>query len=88
MLSLFDLKDYHKSTLLPSEALVKILALLEKDLAWVDQDQVLSGKQLDSSLSADLVFLSGKMLKEHSAAMMAKIFGQLSKPLPTLGLST
>ena len=37
-------------------------------------------------MSADHVFLSGKMLKELSPQTLAKTFGQLSKPLPTLGV--
>lgn len=33
-----------------------------------------------------LTFIFGKMLKERSAVTMAQTFGQLSKPLPTLGV--
>jgi hypothetical protein len=37
-------------------------------------------------MSADHVYLSGRMLKEHSAASIAKTFGRLSDALPTLGV--
>ena len=86
MLDLFDQKTYPKSTLSLSDHLAKILVKLQ-DLG-VDLKEVevpLLGKQLDLSLSADHIFLSGKMLKELSPQTMAKIFGQLSKPLSTLG---
>ena len=85
MLELFDTQTYQKSTLSLSEVLAKILVLLENALGCKEIDHPLSPKQLDSSLTANHVFLSGKMLKEHSAATMAETFGQLSKPLPTLG---
>jgi DNA (cytosine-5)-methyltransferase 1 len=56
-------------------------------LGWKDTEEVLlSSKQLGSFTSADLVYLCGKMLKEHSPQTMAQIFGQSSKPLPTLGV--
>ena len=44
----------------------------------------LSSTQLPSLLRSDQVFLSGKMLREHSPQMLAQTFGRLSKRLPTL----
>lgn len=46
----------------------------------------LSRTQLPSLLSSDQVFLSGKMLREHSPQTLAQTFGQFSKNLPTLGV--
>jgi hypothetical protein len=69
-----------------SEVLAKISHWLEKEKGWGEKEVLLSRKQLDSFTSADLVYLSGKMLKEHSPQTMAQTFGQLSKPLPTLGV--
>ena len=86
MLNLFDQKTFPKSTLSLLARLAKILASLELELGYLKERAVLlSGKQLGSSMSANHVFLSGKMLKEHSPQTMAQTFGQLSKPLPTLG---
>ena len=86
MLNLFDHKTYTKSTLSLLDHLAKILVSLESALGQLKERAVLlSGKQLGSSLSANHVFLSGKMLKEHSPQITAQTFGQLSKPLPTLG---
>ena len=75
-----------KQTLSLSDRLAKILAWLENELEWKDKEVVLSSKQLGSLAKSDQVFLSGKMLKEHSAQTMAQTFGQLSLPLPTLGV--
>jgi PIN domain nuclease of toxin-antitoxin system len=69
-----------------SEVLAKISHWLEKEKGWKEKEVLLSRKQLDSFTSADLVYLSGKMLREHSPQTMAQTFGQLSKPLPTLGV--
>ena len=69
-----------------SEVLAKISHWQENELGWGEKEVLLSRKQLDSFTNADLVYLSGKMLKEHSPQMMAQTFGQLSKPLPTLGV--
>ena len=78
--------DLPKSTLSLLDHLAKILVSLENVLGQKKEREVLlSGKQLDSSLSANHVFLSGKMLKERSPQTLAQTFGQLSKPLPTLG---
>ena len=85
MLNLFDQKTYPKSTLSLLDHLAKILVSLQKELGLTELEVPLFGKQLGSSLSANHVFLSGKMLKEHSPQTMAQTFGQLSKPLPTLG---
>ena len=85
-LDLFEGKNCQTSTLSHSEVLVKILALLENVKVCQEQDQALSAKQLDSSMSADLVFLSGKMLKGRSAQTIAKTLRRSCKRLPTLGV--
>ena len=85
-LQMFEEGTYQESTLSLSEVLVKTLAWQEKERAWVAKDQVLLPKQLGLSKSADQVFLSGKMLKELSPQTLATTFGQLSKPLQTLGV--
>ena len=84
-LQMFEENNYQKSMSSPSEALAKTLVWLESVGEWVAKDQVLSLKQLDSSLSANHEFLSGKMLKGLSPQTLAKILRQSSKPLPTLG---
>ena len=84
-LEMFKEGSYQKSMLSPLEALAKTLVLLDLVRGWEETDQALSLKQLDSLMSADQEFLSGKMLKEHSPQTLAKIFRQSSKPLPTLG---
>lgn len=65
--------------------LAKTLASLESVKGWKENDQALSLKQYGLSTNADHELLCGKMLKEHSPAMMAKTLRQSSKPLPTLG---
>jgi hypothetical protein len=72
-------------TLSPLEVLAKILALLESVKGWEETEAALSLKQFASLGNADQEFLSGRMLKEHSAATMAKTLRQSSKRLPTLG---
>ena len=85
-LQLFNQETYPKSTLSLLDRLAKILVSLENVLGQKKEHEVLlSGKQLDSSLSANHVFLSGRMLKARSPQTLAQTFGQLSKPLPTLG---
>ena len=85
-LQLFNQETYPKSTLSLLVHLAKILVSLENVLGQKKEHEVLlSGKQLDSSLSANHVFLSGRMLKARSPQTLAQTFGQLSKPLPTLG---
>jgi hypothetical protein len=84
-LQLFEVPTSQKSTLSPLEALAKTLALLESVEAWKENEAALSWKQLGLSKSADLEYLSGKMLKELSAATLAKTLRQSSKSLPTLG---
>ena len=69
-----------------SEALVKILAWLENEKGWTENGVVLSHEHLRSYLSSDQTFLSGRMLKGHSAQTLAQTFGRLSKPLPTYGM--
>ena len=73
-------------TLSLSDRLAKISAWLENEQGWTDKEVVLSGKPYDLLPNADLTFLSGKMLRESSPQTLAKTFGQLSKPLPTLGV--
>ena len=85
-LQMFEEQNSQESTLSLSDVLVKILAWQEKEKDWVGKDQVLLPKQLGLSTNVDHVFLFGKMLKEHSAQTMAQIFGQLSRPLSTLGV--
>ena len=85
-LQMFEKNSYQEFMLSPSEALVKTLVLLEIVKGWEDNDQALSLKQLGLSKNVDQIFLSGKMLKEHSAQTLAKILRQSSKPLPTLGV--
>ena len=85
-LQMFEEGSYQESTLSLSEVLAKILVWLEREKEWMAQDQVLLPKQLGLSKNADQVFLSGKMLKELSPQTLAQTFGQLSKPLQTLGV--
>ena len=59
MLNLFDQKTFQKLTLSLSEALVKILALLETVPGWKEIDHPLLPKQLGSSMNADQEFLFG-----------------------------
>lgn len=68
------------------EVLAKISHWQENDLGWKDKEVLLSSKQSVLLANADQVYLCGKMLKERSPQMMAQTFGQLSKPLPTLGV--
>jgi len=85
-LSILEQTNYQESMPSLSEALAKILASPENEKVLKGVEVPLLAKQLDSSMSADHVFLYGKMLKEHSAQTMARTFGQLSKRLPTLGV--
>ena len=73
-------------TLSLSEVLVKTSALLENVKGLGASEVALSVKQLDSSEKRDLVFLSGKMLKEHSPQTIGKTLQQSCKRLPTLGV--
>lgn len=84
-LQMFGEQTSQKSTLSPSEALAKILVLLENVKEWEGKDQALSLKQFVSLGNADQEFLYGKMLKELSPPTLAKILRQSSKALPTLG---
>ena len=85
-LQMFEEQNSQESTLSLSEVLVKTLALLEKEKVWKETDQALSLKQLGLSKNADQIFLSGKMLKEHSHQTIAKTLQQSCKRLPTLGV--
>lgn len=69
-----------------SDRLARISAWLEEEQGWGEKEVVLSEKPSDLLPSADLTFLSGKMLRESSPQTMAQTFGRLSKPLPTLGV--
>jgi site-specific DNA-cytosine methylase len=71
----------------PSDRLARILAWLETGPEWAEKKVVLSSKQLGSLATTAHLFLSGKMLKEHSAQTLVQTFGQYSKPLPTLGVT-
>lgn len=66
--------------------LAKISALPEPVKEWTESEALSYLTQSGSLLRPDQTYLSGKMLKGLSAATLAKIFGQLSKPLPTLGV--
>ena len=85
-LQMFEEHNYQKLTQSLSDRLAKTLASLENVKGWEEIEAPLLPKQFDSSMSVDHVFLSGKMLKELSPQTMARTFGQLSKPLPTLGV--
>ena len=84
-LQMFEEQSSQRLTLSPSEVLAKTSALLESVRGWRETDQALSLKQLDSLANADQEYLSGRMLKELSPVILAKIFRQSSKRLPTLG---
>jgi len=84
-LRIFEESSSQKSTLSLSEALVKILALLESAQVSPETEAALSLKQYGLSENADQVFLFGKMLKEASAQTMAETLQQSCKSLPTLG---
>ena len=85
-LQMFGEETSRELTLSPLEVLVKTLALLESVKGWKETEAALSLKQFASLGNADQEYLSGKMLKGHSAATLAKIFRQSSKSLPTLGV--
>lgn len=61
-------------------------SLAGKERGWTDKEVALSSRQLGSLLKQNQVYLSGKMLKGLSPQMMVQTFGQLCKPLPTLGV--
>ena len=84
-LQMFGEQTSQKLTLSPLEVLAKISALLENVKEWKETEAALSLKQFASLGNADQEYLSGRMLKEHSAVTMAKTLRQSSKRLPTLG---
>ena len=84
-LQMFQENNSQKLTSSHLEVLAKISVWLEKEVGWGEKEVALSQKQLGSFGNVDRVYLSGKMLKEHSPQTMVKTFGQLSKSLPTLG---
>ena len=69
-----------------SSTIAKISHLLEEERGLKEPKVALSSTQLPSLLTSDQVFLSGKMLREHSPQTLAQTFGRLSKRLPTLGV--
>lgn len=73
------------STLSLSARLAKISAMPELGGGSTGKEVLLSPTQSGSLLRSDQSFLSGKMLRGHSPQTLARIFGQLSKPLPNLG---
>ena len=85
-LQMFEGQNYQELMESPSEALVRILALQEEGKVCLEKDQVSSLKRLGLSKNADQIFLSGKMLNEHSAQTIAKTLQQSCKRLPTLGV--
>jgi hypothetical protein len=85
-LLMFEEETFPTSTLSLLEVLAKISHWQENERGWKDKEVLLSSKQSALLGNADQVYLSGKMLKGRSPQMMAQTFGQLSKPLPTLGV--
>jgi hypothetical protein len=73
-------------TLSPSEVLAKVSATLAETGASAMNGAGLSGTQFASLMSADHVYLSGRMLRAQSAASTAQTFGRLCDALPTLGV--
>ena len=86
ILPLFTEETLQELTLSHSDRLAKISALLESVLDLKETKVALSSTQLPSLLTSDQVYLSGRMLREHSPQMLAQTFGQFSKLLPTLGV--
>jgi hypothetical protein len=84
-LPIFGEETFHELTLSPLEVLAKISALLESVRGWEETEAALSLRQFDLLGNADQEFLSGKMLKGHSAVTLARTLRQSSKSLPTLG---
>ena len=84
-LQMFEEQTSQPLTLSLLEVLAKISHWQENERGWKDKEVLLSSKQSALLGNADQVYLSGKMLKGRSPQMMAQTFGQLSKPLPTLG---
>ena len=62
----------------------RISALLETALDCREQKVHSYGTRLRPLTTLDLTFLSGKMLRASSSNDIAGIFGQSSRPLPTL----
>ena len=85
-LPLFTEETLQTLTLSLSVRLASISHLLEEERGLKEPKVALSSTQLPSLLTSDQVFLSGKMLREHSPQMLAQTFGQFSKRLPTLGV--
>ena len=85
-LPLFTEETLETLTLSLSVRLASISQLLEEERGLKEPKVALSSTQLPSLLTSDQVFLSGKMLREHSPQMLAQTFGRFSKRLPTLGV--
>ena len=86
ILPLFSPQTLQEQILLPSDRLAKISQWLDGVQGSQAQKVALSNTQLPSLLASDQVYLSGKMLREHSPQTLAQTFGRLSKRLPTLGV--
>ena len=84
-LLMFEEETFPTSTSSLLEVLAKISHWQENERGWKEKEVLLSSKQSALLGNADQVYFSGKMLKGRSPQMMAQTFGQLSKPLPTLG---
>jgi len=84
-LLMFEEQTFKDQILSHSDRLAKISAWQDVEMGWGEKEVLLSEKPSDLLPNADLTYLSGKMLKARSPQTLAKTFGQLSKPLPTLG---
>ena len=73
-------------TLSLSEALAKILAQSGTERDCKGEKATLSDMQSKPLGVSDLTFLSGRMLRGYSSQDIARIFGALSKRLPTLAV--
>ena len=69
-----------------SEALARILVQSATAAGCVERQVPLSGMLSKPSGDSDLTFLSGRMLRESSSQSIDRIFGALSKRLPTLAV--
>ena len=76
----------HDRTLSLSEALAKILAQSGTERDCKGEKATLSDMQSKPLGVSDLTFLYGRTLREYSSQDIARIFGALSKRLPTLAV--
>ena len=77
--------DITRASIERPDRLARISALLETALDCREQKVHSYGTRLRPLTTLDLTFLSGKMLRASSSNDIAGIFGQSSRPLPTLG---